>query len=104
MNKWAIWIIGTFLLGYAYAAPRNPFPKSPDEIWRNDQDLRDDIKFSKGSLDSKTVAQFKATTPLKKGLMYFCSDCTNALVCVSTGTTIYGFANMQAANRTTTCN
>lgn len=93
-----------FLPVIAFATPRNPNPSNPDQVWQNDQDLRDDIRNTQGSLQLRTLAQLKAVTPKKKGLMYFCTDCANALVCISTGTAIYGFANMQAANRTTACN
>ena len=40
---------------------------------------------------ARTKAQFDAITPTAAGQVYFCSDCTEKLLCVSTGTTISGF-------------
>lgn len=50
---------------------------------------------------SRTLAQLKTVTPTKKGLMFYCSDCTTDTVCVSTGATIFGFSRISA--RTTSC-
>lgn len=97
-------LVISFMIPFLHADPRSPLPKSPDEIWQNDKDLNDLIKANYGALPNRTLTQIKATIPLKKGQQYFCTDCVNALVCVSTGTSVYGFASMQAANRTTVCN
>lgn len=53
-----------------------------------------------------TKAQLSARTPPAAYGSEFvtCSDCSNALVCISTGATAGGYASTQATNRTTACN
>ena len=48
------------------------------------------------NLQAKTKAEFDALTPAI-GDMYRCSDCTEKLVCIGTGTTLSGFQRMDSA-------
>ena len=55
-------------------------------------------------LQSRTKAQLAAYTPGGVNEMFYCSDCTNCLTAISTGTATGALSSMQAANRTTVCN
>lgn len=73
-------------------------PKLNDEF---ENVYRDITKGDDDTPESFTLAQLKTKTPERKGRFYFCSDCVTDGVCISTGTTIYGFARISA--RTTAC-
>jgi hypothetical protein len=55
--------------------------------------------FQLGSLSSP-----QTTAPAQAGQVYYCSSCSNALTCISTGTVTGAWASMQATNRHTACN
>lgn len=52
---------------------------------------------------SSTTAGLAKTTPSSVNQMWYCSNCTSALTCISTGTVIGAYSSMQATNRTTGC-
>lgn len=39
------------------------------------------------AINSLTLAQIKASTPTSTGQLYFCADCVNSPLCISTSTT-----------------
>lgn len=51
-----------------------------------------------------TIVQLQQQVPSKVGEMFYLSNGTNALTCISTGTVRGAYASMQATNRTTACN
>ena len=53
-------------------------------------------------LYSQTKAQIKAFTPGEVGQQYYCNDCTTTTVCISTGTALGAFSQIQSP--TTACN
>lgn len=60
---------------------------------------------AKLTIPSMTIAQSQNRAPSAAGVeTFYCSNCTNALTCVSTGTANGAYASQQAANRTTACN
>lgn len=81
---------------YRHDTPRIQFEF--DNVYKDIRTIRVGVNV----LDSKTLAQFKAYVPTKKGELYFCTDCANQWVCVSTGTAIYQFAGVSA--RSAACN
>lgn len=55
-------------------------------------------------LGSFTASSLSGQIPTASGQQYYCSNCSNALTCISTGTTTGAYASEQALNRTTACN
>lgn len=53
-------------------------------------------------VSTATIAGLAAITPTRVGQMYYCTDCSNTAVCVSTATTLGGFSRI--AGRTLACN
>lgn len=51
---------------------------------------------------SKSKAQIEAITPSAAGQSYYCSDCIDAAVCVSTGTGVSAW--VQISSKTVACN
>jgi hypothetical protein len=45
---------------------------------------------------NRTKAQFDAITPVRKGQVYFCTDCAEAMLCVSTGTSLSMFQRVDS--------
>lgn len=56
------------------------------------------------TLGSSTTAGLAGTTPSAVNQAWYCSNCVNALVCISTAIAKGAFASEQATNRTTACN
>lgn len=59
-------------------------------------------------LPSRTVAQLQATTPRVAGQEVWCSNCNSinggaGAICVSTGTTLYGYMIISSATATGSC-
>lgn len=52
---------------------------------------------------SSTTGGLAGTIPSAVNQMWYCSDCANALTCISTGTAKGAFSSMQATGRTTGC-
>lgn len=86
----------------ASSAPRNPFPKTSDQIWQNDKDLTDDIHKSIGQVDALTLVQLRATAAKRIGKIFFCTTCATAALCVSTGTSVGQFSAI--SGKATACN
>lgn len=61
------------------------------------------IRVNTNVYESKTIAQFQAYIPRRTGETYYCSNCTNQTICISTGTTGAGQFSGSSA-RTATCN
>lgn len=57
-----------------------------------------DVKTTGGAFVpyARTKAQFSAMTPSAAGLVYWCSDCTEKLLCVSTGTALSDFQRVDS--------
>lgn len=100
------WMIFLFLLvvsmANAKADPRNVNPQTPDAVYENDLDLSDAIKHANGIAQARTLAQIQSFTPRTNGVLYWCSNCASANVCVSTGVTVGAFSNI--TSKSTACN
>lgn len=95
-------LTGLFVICYGEGPKyRHDTPRIQFEFDNVYKDIRT-IRVGVNVLDSKTLAQFRAYIPTKKGELYYCSDCSNQWVCVSTGTAIYQFAGV--SSRTASCN
>lgn len=81
---------------YTYKTP----PGLDDEINNIYHDIRAPRPFDYYA--PYTLAQLKTVTPTLSGQAYYCSDCATTPVCISTGTTIFGFSSF--ANKATACN
>lgn len=52
-------------------------------------------------LSGDTIANLGTVTPVAKGMLVYCNNCTQTLICVSTGTTRGGWGAVAASTSTT---
>lgn len=104
MNYLKFFLIISIPVGVWAGTPRHPLPNTPDQVWQNDLDLNDKIDRLEQSLilPHKMLAEILAITPVRTGQTYYCTDCSVAVICVSTGTAVLDFAS--ASGRTDVCN
>ena len=97
MNKWIFLLIMFPSLLIACSGPQYTYPSVPGL----DLEMNNIYHYlCESSITNQysvvTLSQLQSTIPNTVGIPFYCKDCTVSTVCVSTGTTIFGFSDISA--------